>query len=233
MAKFYGIGIGPGDSELVTIKAANTIKSLDILYTPKAHNDSLSTAEKIVEPYISDKTEIKRRRFPMIKNLEEKQNAWNIVAEEIIADVKAGNNVGFVTLGDASVYSTYTYLINIIGDQIPVETIAGIASYTQIAAQLSIPLMIDEEMLEVLPAIAPMDKISDAIDVNDNVVIMKISARVKEIHDMLTEKELLDKAVLVQSASMDEEKITPFSQIDPSKKLPYFSTLLIKKNYTF
>ncbi|GAY73651.1 precorrin-2 C(20)-methyltransferase [Lentilactobacillus kosonis] len=169
----------------------------------------------------------------MIKDLEEKQRAWNLVSDEIIIDVKAGNNVGFVTLGDASVYSTYTYLLNIIGDQIPVETIAGIASYTQIAAQLSIPLMIDEEMLEVLPATAPMDKISAAIDVNDNIVIMKISAHSKAIYDLIKDKNLLDKAVLVQGASMAEEKITPFNQIDPAAKLPYFSTLLVKKNFVF
>ncbi|KZL37047.1 cobalt-factor II C(20)-methyltransferase [Secundilactobacillus collinoides] len=233
MATFYGIGVGPGDSELMTVKAVNTLKKIDILYTPKAHNDQPSVAEKIAAPYFSEGLTIKRRRFPMVKDLKEKQASWRTIAEEIVADVKAGNNVGFITLGDASVYSTYSYLLGIIDNRITVETVAGISAYTQIAATISTPLMLDDELLEVIPATADAQKIATAIDDNDNVVMMKISANLPLVYQLLADRNLLDQAIIISNASMATQHTVKLSAVEPTEKLPYFSTLLLKKTYSF
>ena len=110
MAKFYGIGTGPGDSSLVTVKAVNTFKILDILYTPEPKKGADSLALSIVKEYIPETVEIKQRHFPMSADGVEKMAAWDKAAEEIKADVKAGKNVGFITLGDPMIYSTYVYV---------------------------------------------------------------------------------------------------------------------------
>lgn len=233
MATFYGIGVGPGDSELMTVKAVNTLKKIDILYTPKAHNDQPSVAEIIAAPYFSEGLTIKRRRFPMVKDLKEKQASWRTIAEEIVADVKAGNNVGFITLGDASVYSTYSYLLGNIDNRITVETVAGISAYTQIAATISTPLMLDDELLEVIPATADAQKIATAIDDNDNVVMMKISANLPLVYQLLADRNLLDQAIIISNASMATQHTVKLSAVEPTEKLPYFSTLLLKKTYSF
>ncbi|ANZ61171.1 precorrin-2 C(20)-methyltransferase [Secundilactobacillus paracollinoides] len=233
MATFYGIGVGPGDSELMTIKAVNTIKALDVLYAPKAHNDQPSVAEKIAAPYFSAQLTIKRRRFPMVKNLAEKQASWQAIAEEIVTDVQAGNEVGFITLGDASVYSTYSYLLDIIGNRISVETLAGISSYSQIAATISTPLMLDDELLEIIPATADETAIATAIDDNDNVVMMKISANLPLVYALLEKRNLLDHALIISNASMRTQQTVKLSEVDSTEKLPYFSTLLLKKTYAF
>ena len=111
MAKFYGIGTGPGDSSLLTIKAVETLQNLDTLYTPEAKKGGESLALSIVSKYLPDGLEIKSRHFPMNFNDAEKILAWNQIADEIVEDVRAGKNVGFVTLGDPMIYSTYVYIM--------------------------------------------------------------------------------------------------------------------------
>jgi precorrin-2/cobalt-factor-2 C20-methyltransferase len=233
MGTFYGIGVGPGDSELITVKAVNIIKKLTILYAPQARKNGLSFAEKIATPYFTDSLTIKRRHFPMTHDLAEKQQSWNEIAAEIIKDVKAGNEVGFITLGDPSVYSTYSYLADIVRDDVPIKTIAGISSYSQIAAEVSIPLTIDNESLEVIPATASIDQISQALDVNDNVVLMKVSAKFEAIYQLLSDRELLGNALLVSDASLESERARKLSEMAISEKVPYFSTVLIKKQLRF
>ena len=83
MATFYGIGIGPGDSELVTVKAKNILETLDILYTPEAKRGSKSVALTIASPYVSDHLEIKQRHFPMVRSLEKKEPQWEQIAAEM------------------------------------------------------------------------------------------------------------------------------------------------------
>ncbi len=169
----------------------------------------------------------------MTHNLEEKQQSWNEIAAEITKDAKAGMEVGFITLGDPSVYSTYSYLADIVRDSVPVQTIAGISSYSQIAAEVSIPLTLDDESLEVIPATAPLDKISQALDVNDNVIVMKVSTKFEAVYKLLSDRELLGNALLVTDASLESEKTRKLSEMDISEKVPYFSTVLIKKQLRF
>lgn len=233
MAAFYGIGVGPGDSDLLTLKAANTLKTLDILYAPQAHKGQASVAERIAMPHFPATLVVKRRHFPMVKDLAEKQQSWRAITAEIISDVQAGHDVGFVTLGDPSVYSTYSYLVDLIDHQIEVHTIAGISAFSQIAASISVPLMLDDELLEVLPATADLATIEKAIDVNDNVVIMKISANFPAIYDLLAQRDLLEHAILISNASMQQQTKQTLASITPAEKLPYFSTLLLKKRTRF
>src|SRR5699024_6768433 len=96
----------------------------------------------------------------MVKDWDTKMESWRKIADEIKDDVQQGNNVGFLTLGDPSVYSTFSYLADILIPVIDVQTITGISSFSQIAASLSIPLMLDEESLEVVPATADKEKLA-------------------------------------------------------------------------
>lgn len=139
MASFYGIGVGPGDSKLLTVKAVDTIKQLDVLYTPQAHRSSKSVAERIASPYLTADLVIKRRHFPMVNDWSAKVTCWRKIADEIKADVQNGQNVGFLTLGDPSVYSTFSYIANMLKEEINVQTIAGVSAFSQIAASLSLP----------------------------------------------------------------------------------------------
>ncbi|MBD5805814.1 cobalt-factor II C(20)-methyltransferase [Limosilactobacillus walteri] len=229
MASFFGIGVGPGDSELLTIKAVNTIKNLDILYTPQARKNGKSIAEKIAAPYLPLKLEIKRRHFPMVKDLETKVRSWQEIADEIAVDVQTGKNVGFLTLGDPSVYSTFSYIAELLKGRVEIQTIAGISSFSQIAANLSTPLMLDDETLEVIPATANSAQLAEAIDLNDNVVIMKIATNFAKIYQILKDRNLLNKTIVVENASMAGQKEKVLADYSIDDRLPYFSTALLKK----
>lgn len=229
MASFFGIGVGPGDSELLTVKAVNTIKKLDILYTPQAHQGGKSVAEKIAAPYLPTQLIVKRRHFPMIKDWTVKMQSWQKIANEVAEDVQQGNNVGFLTLGDPAIYSTFSYVAELLKDRVDVQTIAGISSFSQIAASLSIPLMLDNETLEVVPATADLNQLEKVIDLNDNVVIMKIATNFAAVYQLLAERNLLSKTTVVENASMENQQSKVLADYSVNTKLPYFSTALLKK----
>lgn len=230
MASFYGIGVGPGDSQLLTVKAVETIKQLDVLYVPQAHHGAKSVAERIAEPYLPAGLTIKKRHFPMVKDWQTKMASWQKIAGEIKADVQAGHNVGFLTLGDPSVYSTFSYIAEMVKPAVDVQTIAGISSFSQIAASLSIPLMLDSESLEIVPATASADHLAKVIDLNDNVVIMKVATNFKKVYQLLAARDLLSKTIVVENASMATQKVKRLSDYSVEDHLPYFTTALLKKS---
>lgn len=229
MTSFFGIGVGPGDSKLLTVKAVETIKKLDVLYVPQAHEKGKSVAEQIAAPYLPSKLTIKKRHFPMVNDQDTQRKSWRLIANDIKADVQKGLNVGFLTLGDPSVYSTFSYMANLLRPDIDVQTIAGISSFSQIAASQSIPLMLGAEALEIIPANTDEEKLKKIIDLNDNVVIMKVALNFKKVYQILQARNLLQKTLIVENASMTTEKVKKLTAYSLDDKLPYFSTALLKK----
>ena len=231
MAKFYGIGTGPGDSTLVTIKAVNTIKMLDILYTPEPKKGGDSLALSIVKEYVPDTVEIKQRHFPMNNDSVEKMASWDAIAAEIKDDVKAGKEVGFITLGDPMIYSTYVYIMERLMDEIEVETIPGISSFSNIASNHNYPLVMDTDPLMVIPCTMEEEKIDAALQTYDCFVLMKVYKNFKEIVQKLEKYDLIDHAILVSNSSQEREEV--FTNLRDDKideKISYFSTILVNKN---
>ena len=231
MAKFYGIGTGPGDSTLVTIKAVNTIKMLDILYTPEPKKGGDSLALSIVKEYVPDTVEIKQRHFPMNNDSVEKMASWDAIAAEIKDDVKAGKEVGFITLGDPMIYSTYVYIMERLMDEIEVETIPGISSFSNIASNQNFPLVMDTDPLMVIPCTMEEEKIDAALQTYDCFVLMKVYKNFKEIVQKLEKYDLIDSAILVSNSSQDREVVyKDLRDIHLQEKISYFSTILVNRN---
>ncbi|MEW9076826.1 cobalt-factor II C(20)-methyltransferase [Terrisporobacter glycolicus] len=231
MAKFYGIGTGPGDSSLVTVKAVNTLKNLDILYTPESKKGGESLALSIVDEYLPEGLEIKSRHFPMNFNGTEKIQVWNSISGEIVEDVKKGKNVGFVTLGDPMIYSTYVYVMEILMEDIEVETIPGISSFSNIASNQNFPLVMDTDPLIVIPCTMEEDKIDEALEKYDCLVLMKVYKKINMVIDKLKKHDLIDHAILVSNSSQDKEEVfTNLRDEHIDEKISYFSTILVNKN---
>lgn len=231
MAKFYGIGTGPGDSSLVTVKAINTLKNIDILYTPEAKKGGDSLALSIVKEYVPDKVEIKSRHFPMSNHGTDKIEAWEDISKEIVSDVKSGKDVGFITLGDPMIYSTYVYVMERIMEDIEVETIPGISSFSNIASNQNFPLVMDTDPLVVIPCTMEDDKIDEALEKYDCIVLMKIYKRINLILDKLKKHNLIDYAILVSNSSQEREVVfTNLREEEIDEKISYFSTILVNKN---
>lgn len=230
MAKFYGIGTGPGDSSLLTLKAVEVLHKIDILYTPTSKKEEGSLAHQIVAPHLRGELEIKARHFPMTFNEEEKLKAWEEIADEIVEDVKAGKEVGFVTLGDPMIYSTYVYIMERLIDRIEVETIPGISSFSNIASHQNFPLVMDREPLIVLPCTAEEEKIDYALAHYSSIVLMKVYRNFDKIIKKIDAAGLAQHAILVSNSSLENEEVFyNLHEVGLKEKISYFSTILINK----
>ena len=231
MAKFYGIGTGPGDSSLLTLKAVEILHKIDILYTPKSSKEEGSLAHQIAAPHLKRDLEIKARHFPMTFNEEEKLKAWEEVANEIAEDVKSGKEVGFVTLGDPMIYSTYVYIMERLIGKIEVETVPGISSFSNIASHQNFPLVMDREPLIVLPCTAEEEKIDYALANYSSIVLMKVYRNFDKIIEKIDAAGLIEHAILVSNSSLENEEVFyNLHEAGLKEKISYFSTILINKN---
>ena len=227
----YGIGVGPGDKELLTVKAVDTLKNIDVLYTPEAKKGGDSLALSIVKKYLPEDLEIKSRHFPMSNDSFEKIQVWNDVSSEIVSDVKDGKDVGFITLGDPMIYSTYVYVMERLMEDIEVETIPGISSFSNIASNQNYPLVMDTDPLMVIPCTMEEEKIDEALRKYDCFVLMKVYKKINMILEKLEKYDLIDHAILVSNSSQEREEVFTNLRDDRiDEKISYFSTILVNKN---
>lgn len=228
---FYGIGVGPGDPELLTIKAANILKKVDVIIAPKTEKKEGSVAFNIAKPYLRDDIETVYQVFPMVRGFaDNSSDAWEKNKDEIIALLDAGKNVAFLTLGDAMFYSTYIYVFRLLEKAgIPIETIPGIPAFVAIGSHLNRPIVEGDDILSIIPATAEPERVREAIRTADNVVIMKVYKNFPDIAETLRECGMIDKAVMVSRCGLpDEERI---DDIAARAKQPvnYLSTILARK----
>ena len=228
---FYGIGVGPGDPELLTVKAINAIKKADVLIAPKTEKKDGSVALSIAKPYLKPDIEIVYQVFPMIKGFAEDDSAWKANKEEILSLLKAGKNVAFLTLGDPMFYSTYIYVFRLLEkEDVTVETIPGIPAFIGIGSQVGYPIVDGDDVLSVIPATAPKEKIEKALAASDNVVLMKVYKNSDEVTELLEQQGLAKQAVLVSRLGLPEERIIRDISAHKGEKLNYLSTILTRKD---
>ena len=147
------------------------------------------------------------------------------------ASVKAGKEVGFITLGDPMIYSTYVYIMERLMDEIEVETIPGISSFSNIASNQNFPLVMDTDPLMVIPCTMEEEKIDAALQTYDCFVLMKVYKNFKEIVQKLEKYDLIDSAILVSNSSQDREVVyKDLRDVHLQEKISYFSTILVNKN---
>ncbi|WDV45771.1 precorrin-2 C(20)-methyltransferase [Clostridiaceae bacterium M8S5] len=228
--KLYGVGIGCGDPELLTVKATKILKSADIIICPYKENKN-SFALEIAKDYINKKAQILRLLFPMTYEHEELQKRWEENALLIAQKVKEGNVVAFITLGDPTVYSTYMYIMPFIKKQnIEVETIPGVTSFCSVASSVNTPISKWEENFCIVPLRKGVDNnLSSALDNFDNIIVMKPSNNCVQLAEELIKRNLENNFVLVSKCGTSEEEVIRDIEVIKSKKIPYFSTMLIKK----
>ena len=224
--KFYGIGVGVGDPENITVKATKKLHEVDVIVLPEAKSGEGSTAFNIVKEYVKAGVEQMFLEFPMIKDVEARKVFRKNNADKISAELEKGKNVAFLTIGDPMTYSTYTYVLEHIADDVEVETIAGITSFNSIAARLNVPLMIGDEDLKVVSVNRKTD-IYKEIENNDNLVLMKISRNFEKIKKAIIETGNKENAVIVSDCGKDNEVI--YWDIESVEEVPYFSTMILKK----
>ena len=224
--KFYGIGVGVGDPENITVKATKRLHEVDVIVLPEAKSGEGSTAFNIVKEYVKPDVEQLFLEFPMIKDVEARKVFRKNNAGKINVELEKGKKVAFLTIGDPMTYSTYTYVLEHISDDVEVETIAGITSFNSIAARLNIPLMIGDEDLKVVSVNRKTDVYKE-IENNQNLVLMKISRDFEKIKKAIIETGNKENAVIVSDCGKENEVF--YWDIESVEEVPYFSTMILKK----
>ncbi|WP_303839515.1 precorrin-2 C(20)-methyltransferase [Selenomonas ruminantium] len=228
---FYGIGVGPGDPELLTVKAIKAIEQVDVLIAPKTEKKDGSVALTVAKPYLKKDVEIVYQVFPMVKGFAENStDAWESNKQEILELLRAGKNVAFLTIGDPMFYSTYIYVFRLLENEgVEIQTIPGIPAFAAIGSQLGYPIVEGDDVLSIIPATASPEKVEKAMQAADNVVLMKVYKNFEDVADLLDKNEMAEQAVLVSRAGLDDEKIIYDVLAHKKDKLNYLSTILTRK----
>ena len=207
---FYGIGIGPGDPELITLKGARLISACRNLFVPKARTASESVALAIARPLLAPGIRIEELLFPMTMAREELAERWEAAATRVAAVITAGEDACFLTLGDPLLYSTYIYLLRALRKIIPVlnaVTVPGIMAFGAAAALTDFPVGEGREPVTIVPAADDLTAVRRALKTGGTVVLMKIGKRLPEILDLLAAEGLLESSVFVSHATMAGQRI--------------------------
>ena len=229
LGTFYGIGVGPGDPELLTVKAINAIKLVDVIIAPKTEKKEGSVALSIARSHIKPSTQIIYQVFPMVKDFSESPSVFDENKAEIIAMLRRGLNVAFLTIGDPMFYSTYIYIFRLLeAEGVNVVTIPGVPAFLAIASQLGRPLAFGNEIVSIIPATAPRGSIEAALNSCDVAVLMKVYKNFGEIVDALEGSGKLEGAILASRCGLDDEKIIDDLAAHRNEKLNYLSTIIAK-----
>ncbi len=230
--KFYGIGVGPGDPGLLTLRAADLLKTAAVICIPRSAADNESTALKAAGAFIGESAAIIEVPTPMTRDKDVLEAEWRRGAEKIAAHLAAGCNVAFITIGDAMLFSTYTYLLKHVRALLPaveVESVPGVTSFAAAAAHLNLPLAEGPEKLAVVPAVDDPEALRPLLAAFDSIVLMKVAGKYDAIVALLAELGLRDKAVYVSRLGYPDQFVTRDLDSLVGKKRDYLSLILVKK----
>lgn len=224
--KLYGIGIGPGDPELLTLKAVRLIRESAVIAVPgKNKKDTVAYQITVQAVPEIDKKECLEIYYPMTKDPGQLEKCHAYAAEQIAEVLKQGKDVAFLTLGDSSVYSTYLYVhYRILEMGYDAEIISGITSFCAVAARLNIGLVEKAEPLHVIPA---SYQIEEALKLPGTKVLMKAGKKMADVKKLLVESG--EKVVMIENCGMPGERI-----YHSAKEIPedagYYSLIIVKEN---
>jgi len=207
----YGIGVGPGDPELITVKAARILASCGHVFVPRARIKAESVALTIAHRYINKKAQIHELTFPMTKDPEELARRWEENGRAVASILGDGEDAAFLTLGDLFLYSTYIYLLKELKKLMPdveVVSVPGVTAFSLASALTAFPVGEGSDPIMIIPAaVTDISIIRESFTKPGTVILMKIDKRLPEIMDVMEETGVIERAVMVSRAGMEDQRI--------------------------
>lgn len=232
MGTLFGLGVGPGDPELITVKAFRRLQESPVIAYPKKLKGSKSYAHRIVEVYINPaEKEMLGLVFPMTKDEDTLRTEWTKSVEAIYSYLVQGKDVAFVTEGDPMLFSTFIHLMNLMKSMypdVPIETVAGISSFNGSVNRLGIALADGDDQVAMIPATEDMEEMRRVIEDHDAIVFIKVAKVIDAMLDLLEEMNLLEKAHVVTKVTSDEEVIWKINELRGAE-LNYLSCMVVRK----
>ncbi len=238
--KLFCVGCGPGDPDLLTLKAVKIIRSADTIFCPTSREGRDSMALSIVKPILNrtnDKPEIINLIFPMVKDKATLQKTWKDNTDQIAKKCEDGKNVVYLTVGDPSLYSTFIYIHKELKERYPeikAEVVPGIASIFAFASQAKISLAEGEETLTIVPACYDLNRVKSTASSSDTVIFLKDGRYFSNVIEMLKQSGFSDDSLIAIAQDVSSEgevvkvsKLKDVTTCEPAEK--YFSIMVVKR----
>ncbi|MCR8631372.1 MULTISPECIES: precorrin-2 C(20)-methyltransferase [Paenibacillus] len=229
----YGLGVGPGDPELITVKAFRILKESPVIAYPRKKKGAKSYALAITELYVNteEKTMI-GLTFPMTRDREALEMQWNKTVDSVWEHIRQGKNVAFVTEGDPMIYSTFIHLMRLMKERHPevdIISIPGISSINASASRLGIPMADGDEQIAIVPATDDYDTMRHAIESHDCIVFIKVAKVIDLMIRVLSDLGLVDKAAVLTKVTSSEEEIWRNIMELKGRELEYLTLMVVRK----
>ena len=223
----YGVGVGPGDPDLLTISAIRCIELSSVIAYP-CLEDTPSFARSIVSDYIKESQEEIAITIPMRQEPEPAQEAYDRAAKTLLERLRKGKNVAVLCEGDPFFYGSFQYLFFRLAEQCPIKVVPGVSSLMSCSASLSQPLSARNDILSILPAPLPDPTLKACLQVADTAAIIKIGRHFSRIRKLLKLMKLEQKSHYIERSTLPNEKIQNLNNVNPAE-VPYFSMILVQR----
>lgn len=232
--KLYGVGVGPGAPDLITLRAVNRLRKAECIAIPRKDRFSPSVAWKTAEPAVGQVPGQERLflNFPMTKDPEVLRPAWEKAFREIETRLSAGKSVAFITEGDPFVYSTFIYLYQHAREtwpEVTIEVVPAVTSLSAVPISAGIPVADGQQRIAVIPASYGTDDLRTILRMFDTVLLMKVTSVMPQVVEALEAEGLLNSAVYVSKATMPEERIVTDVAGMKNDRCDYFAMVVVCK----
>ena len=224
--RLYGLGLGPGDPELVTLKALRLLRAAPVVAYP-APEEGDSFARRIVAEWLDRGQREIRVRFPMRPG-PPPAAIYDGAAAQLAAVMDAGEDVAYLCQGDPLFYGSFAGILTRLAARYKVTVVPGVSSPTACAAAASVPLVQRDETLAVIPATLAEDELARRLTQVDAAAIIKLGRHFAKLRRVLSRLGLLDGAIYVERASLPNQLVAPLATIDPAS-VPYFAMALVRR----
>lgn len=225
--RLIGVGVGPGDPELLTLKGLRALREADHVFVPVGDTGETGRAERVVQTHL-DPERIHRLLFALSDDPSARAENWERAANEVSEPLHRGETCAFATIGDPNVYSTFTYLARTVKSYVPeveVDTIPGITAMQDLAARGGAVLLEGDERLALLPFTAGENALRKALSGFETVVCYKGGSRLREVLEIADEAGRLEDAIYGSRLGMEGEEVVRASEV-VGREGPYLSTVI-------
>ncbi|NJR38013.1 MAG: precorrin-2 C(20)-methyltransferase [Leptolyngbyaceae cyanobacterium CSU_1_4] len=228
MGRLYGLGLGSGDPELLTLKAYRLLQAAPVVAYPVSDGGK-SLSRSIVADYLR-KDQIEVPLWYPFKLEQSSQPYYDEAALKLSGYLNAGHDVVVLCEGDPFFYGTFMYLFNRLSHQFQTEVVPGVSSIMASASMLETPLTYRNDVFVVLPGILPAEILAERLAIADAAVIIKLGKNFSKVYSVLQQMNLLDRARYIERATMPNQKIMPIREVNPAE-VPYFALISIPSQW--
>ena len=227
----YGVGVGPGAPDLLTLRAVRVLGEVDVILAAASPRNDFSAALDTARPHLRPDVRVERLEFPMTRDKAVLREAWRVAAQTTRGVLESGQSAAFLTIGDPLVYSTFGYLMRTLGECAPhlrVEVVPGITSFQAAAARTRTVLCENGETLRIIPGINSRQSLEESLQESDTAVILKAYRNLPAIAEALDATQRLDSCLLASHVEQPAESVRQgLGGLEGTP--PYMSLILSRK----